>query len=158
MESTSRSSASRINVVVGTLVMLVGILAAIAAVVLSLVLETAGFLALLIPAALALGGGAFVLWGARRSRLRIDADGFVWAGFIGAQRSVRWQVLEQLVPPAPGDRRLVTTALLRDGSRVPVRALWEPATVPSASSGGADHSEVQNALLSAHRRWLAGNR
>lgn len=158
MESTFRSSASRINVVVGPMVMLVGVLAAIAAVVLSLVMETAGFLALLIPAALALGGGAFVLWGARRSRLRIDADGFTWAGFVGAQRAVRWQVLERLVPPAPGDRRLVATALLRDGSRVPVRALWEPATVPSALSGGPDHSQVQNALLSAHRQWLAGNR
>lgn len=158
MQTTFRSSASRVNHVVGPMVMVIGVLGAIAAVVLSLVMETFGFLALLIPAALALGGGAFVLWGAHRSRLSIDADGFVWAGFVGAQRSVRWQLLERLVPPAPGDRRLVATALLRDGSQVPVRALWEPATFPAALSGGPDHSEVQNALISAHRRWLAGYR
>lgn len=157
MHSTFRSAGSRINVVVGPMVMLIGILAVVAAVVLSLVMGTAGFLALLIPAALALGGGAFILWGARRSRLRIDADGFVWAGFVGAQRSVRWQSLERLMPPTPGDRRLVAIALLRDGTRVPVHALWEPATFPSVLSGGPDHSEVQNALLSAHQRWIAAH-
>lgn len=158
METTFRSSSSRINFFVGPMVMVVGVLAAIAAVVLSLVMETAGFLALLVPAVLALGGGSFVLWGARRSRLRIDADGFVWAGFVGAQRSVRWQLLERLVPPAPGDQRLVATALLREGTQVPVRALWVPATFPSMLSGGPDHSEVQNALVSAHRQWLAAHR
>ncbi len=158
MATVFRSPSSRINVVVGPMVMVVGVLAAIAAVVLSLVMETPGFLALLIPAVLALGGGAFVLWGALRSRLRLEKDGFVWAGFVGAQRSVRWQELARLEPPAPGDHRLVATALLRDGTRVPVRALWEPATRPSVLSGAQDHSEVQNALLSAHRRWLAGHR
>lgn len=158
METVFRSSSSRINFVVGPMVMVIGILAAIAALVLSFVLETIGFLFLLIPAALALGGGAFVLWGARRSRLRIDADGFVWAGFVGAQRSVRWQMLERLVPPAPGDPRLVATALLRDGTPVAVRALWAPATFPASLGGGQDHSEVQNALIAAHRHWLAGQR
>ena len=157
METTFRSSSSRLNVVVGPLVMGIGVLGAVAAVVLALVLEP-GFLILLIPAALGVGGGAFVLWGARRSRLRIDAEGFVWSGFVGPQRSVRWQMLERLVPPAPGDRRLVATALLRDGTQVPVRALWEPATFPSSLSGGPDHSAVQDALLSAHRGWLAGHR
>lgn len=158
METTFRSAASRLNVVVGPMVMLMGVLAAIAALVLSLVLETFLFLGLLIPAALGLGGGAFVLWGARRARLRIDADGFVWAGFLGAQHSVRWQSLDRLLPPTPGDSRLVATALLRDGTSVPVRALWDPPTFPSVLSGGPDHSEVQDALLSAHRRWTAAHR
>ena len=158
METVFRSSSSRVNVVVGPMVMGVGVLTAVAAVVLSLVVGTAGFLALLIPAVLALGGGAFVLWGALRSRLRIDAEGFVWAGFVGAERSVRWPMLERLVPPAPGDHRLVATALLRDGTQVPVRALWQPVTFPSALSGGPDHSEVARALVAAHRQWLAGRR
>lgn len=158
MESTFRSAGSRINHVVGPMVMVIGVLAVIAAVVLSVVMETAGFLALLIPAVLALGGGAFVLWGARRSRLRIDADGFDWAGFVGARHAVRWQMLERLEPPAPGDPRLVATALLRDGTRVPVRALWEPATFPSALSGGPDRSAVLGALISAHRQWLGVRR
>ena len=66
METVFRASSSRVNVVVGPMVMGVGVLTAVAAVVLSLVMGTAGFLALLIPAVLALGGGAFVLWGALR--------------------------------------------------------------------------------------------
>lgn len=158
METTFRSSVMRINVVVGPMVMVIGVLAAIAAVVLSVVVGTAGFLALLIPAALALGGGAFILWGTRRSRLRIDGEGFVWAGFVGAQHSVRWQLLERLVPPTAGERALVATALLRDGSQVPVRALWEPATLPVALRGGPEHSEVLSALITAHRSWHARDR
>ena len=144
METVFRASSSRVNVVVGPMVMGVGVLTAVAAVVLSLVVGTAGFLALLIPAVLALGGGAFVLWGALRSRLRIDAEGFVWAGFVGAERSVRWPMLERLVPPAPGDHRLVATALLRDGTQVPC-ALWQPVTFPrpqrrTGSLGGGPRS------------------
>lgn len=158
MQTTFRSSASRINAVVGPMVMVIGICAAIAAVVLSLVMETAAFLALLIPAVLALGGGAFVLWGARRSRLRIDAEGFVWAGFVGAQRAVRWQMVQRLMPPAPEDPRLVAMVLLRDGTQVPLQALWEPATFPVSLAGGADHSAAQNALIAAHRQWLATHR
>lgn len=158
METTFRSSAAHLHVVVGPMVMVLGVLAAIAAVVLSLVLESPGFLALLIPAALALGGGGVVLRGALRSRLRIDADGFVWAGFLGAERSVRWQSLERLLPPTPGGRRLVAIALLRDGALVPVHALWEPPLLPSALGGGPDHAAVQHALLSAHQRWIAAHR
>src|SRR5699024_2958895 len=147
METVFRASSSRVNVVVGPMVMGVGVLTAVAAVVLSLVVGTAGFLALLIPAVLALGGGAFVLWGALRSRLRIAAEGFVWAGFVGAERPARWPRLERLVPPAPGAHRLVATALLRDGARVPVRALWQPVTCPSGRGGGPDHSELARALV-----------
>lgn len=154
MDSTFRSAGSRVNVVVGPLVMLIGVGTAITAVVLTLVLGEAGFLALLIPAVLALGGGAFVLWGARRSRLRIDAAGFRWAGLVGAEQSVRWEQLQRIAPPTPGDRRLVAFALLHDGTAVPVRALWEPATVPSVLSGGPDHPAVQHALVTAHQQWL----
>lgn len=158
METTFRATGSRVNLVVGPLVMLFGVLAALTAVILSLAMQTAGFLLLLVPAAFGVGAGAFVLRGARRSRLRIDAEGFVWAGFVGAERAVRWQELDRLLPPGPGDPRLVATALLRDGTPVPVRALWEPATVPSVLSGGPEHSEMQNALLAAHRHWLAAHR
>lgn len=158
METTFRAAASRVNLVVGPLVMLIGVLGAIAAVVLSLAMQTAWFLLLLVPAVVAVGAGALLLRGARRACLRIGPDGFTWAGFVGARQTVRWQSLDRLLPPAPGDPRLVATALLRDGTPVPVRALWEPPTLPSAFSGGPAHAQVQGALLEAHRRWLAAHR
>lgn len=158
MDTTFRSAGSRVNHVVGPMVMLIGVGAAVTAVVLTLVLGEAGFLALFIPALLALGGGAFVLWGARRARLRIDAQGFTWAGFVGAQQAVRWEQLQRIAPPSPGDPRLVALALLHDGTVVPVRALWEPPTLPSSLSGGPDHAAVQRALISAHQQWLAPRR
>lgn len=76
MDVIFRTAGSRITHVVGPFVMVIGVLAGIAAIVLSVVMETAGFLALFIPAALALGGGAFILRGARRSRMHIDSTGF----------------------------------------------------------------------------------
>ena len=91
MDSTFRSAGSRVNVVVGPLVMLIGVGAAITAVVLTLVLGEPGFLALLIPAALALGGGAFVLWGApggslaRGVRAAAGRHGRARPGAVGAR-------------------------------------------------------------------------
>jgi len=158
MDTTFRSAGSRINQIVGPMVMLIGVAAAVAAVVLTFALGHAGFLGLLVPAVLALGGGALVLRGALRSRLRIDAQGFRWAGFFGPERSVPWERLQRIAPPASGDPRLVALAQLHDGTTVPVRAVWEPATLASSLSGGPDHTAVQNALISAHRQWLAGRR
>lgn len=158
MDVIFRTADSRITHVVGPFVMVIGVLAGIAAIVLSVVMETAGFLALFIPAALALGGGAFILRGARRSRMHIDSTGFTWAGFLGQQQSVRWDALHRIAPPTSGDRRLVALALLRDGTTVPVRALWEPPTLPSALTVGPNHAEVYGTLVTAHQRWLAARR
>ena len=143
------------NLVVGPAVMIIGIGALVTAIVLSVVLETAGFLALLIPAALALGGGAFILRGARRSRLEITADGFVWGGFIGAEHTLRWDQVHRILPAPPGASRVAALAPLRDGSTTEVRALWVPPTSPLSLMGGVNHREDYQALVNAHRQWLA---
>lgn len=158
MQRTIRSAGSRVNLVIGPMVMLIGVGAAITAVVLAIALEAPAFLALFVPAVLALGGGAFILWGAHRSRLRIDGRGFSWCGFVGREQSVRWEQLHQLLPPPPDATRTAAIAQLRDGDRVEVRALWKSATSPASLLGGSDHSEAQNALLAAHRAWLAERR
>jgi hypothetical protein len=155
---TIRAASSRVNLVVGPMVLLIGLAAVLAAIILSAALGTAWFLMLLIPAALAIGGGQFILRGARRSRLQIDADGFTWCGFVGAEQTLRWEQVHQLLPPPPASRRTVTIAQLRDGRQVEVQALWEPPTSPAAVLGPQDHSRAQNALLDAHRAWLAGRR
>ena len=53
---------------------------------------------------------------------------------------------------------MVAIAQLRDGSQVEVRALWESPTSPAVLLGPPNHSRAQNALLGAHRAWLAGHR
>lgn len=138
--------------------MLMGVGGLITGIVLCFVMNTVAFMFFVFPAALGFAGGALVLWGARRSRLQIDASGFTWAGFFGTERSVRWDQLQQIVPPTPGYPRLIAFALLRDGSWVPVEALWEPPTLPSVMGGGPDHADVHDALVAAHRTWLAGYR
>ncbi|MFC7458793.1 hypothetical protein ACFQS2_16500 [Brachybacterium sp. GCM10030267] len=155
MSTTLRSAGSRVNHVIGPMVMLIGVAAGIAAIVLALALEALPFLVLFVPAALAVGGGAFVLWGARRSRLLIDETGFTWAGFVGRQHAVRWDTLHRLLPPPPGASRVVAIAELRDGSSVEVRALWDSPTSPSALLGASDHSAARDALIAAHREWLS---
>ena len=158
MITTIRSATARVNLVVGPMVVLIGIAAGIAAIILSIVMGTAWFLMLLMPALLGIGGGLFILWTTRRARLEIDADGFTWCGFVGAEQTLRWEQVHQLLPPPPASRRTVTIAQLRDGSQVEVRALWESATSPAAMLGPQDHSRAQNALLGAHRAWLSGRR
>jgi hypothetical protein len=153
-----RSAASRVNHVVGPMVVLIGIAAAIAAVVLSLALGTAWFLLLLLPAALGIGGGLFVLLIARRARLQIDAEGFTWCGWLGAEQSLRWEQVRELLPPRPGDAQLVAVARLHDGREVPVRAVWNSPTSPTALLSAPDHGAAQDALLRAHRAWLAARR
>ena len=78
------SAAARVNVVVGPMVMLIGLAAGSAAAVLAVVMEAPAFLALFIPAAMGIGAGLFLVWGARRARLEIRPDGFTWCGFLGA--------------------------------------------------------------------------
>ena len=158
VQAVIRSAGAQINLVVGPMVALIGVAALLTGVVLSIVLETAWFLMVLIPAALAIGGGLFILRGARRSRLHIDEGGFTWCGFVGAEQSLRWEQVHQLLPPPPASRRTVTIAQLRDGRQVEVRALWESATSPAAMLGPQDHSRAQNALLGAQRAWLSGRR
>ena len=159
MQQTIRGTGSRVNtVIVGPMVMLIGVGAGITAIVLSIVLQAPGFLALFLPALLALGGGAFVLWGARRSRLRVDEHGATWSGFLGATRSLRWDQVHRLLPPPAGDPRCVAIVQLRDGSHREVHALWESRTSPVSLMGAPDHSEAQNALLAGHRAWLDGHR
>lgn len=155
---TIRSAGAQVNLVVGPMVILIGVAAVLAAIVLSLMLETAWFLMLLIPAALAIGGGLFILRGARRSRLHIDEHGFTWCGFVGAEQALRWEQVHQLLPPPPASRRTVTIAQLRDGRQVEVQALWESPTSPASMLGPQDHSRAKNALLGAHRAWLSGRR
>lgn len=158
MQTTIRSAASRVNVVVGPMVLLIGIGAAVTAVILSIVMQTAWFLMLFLPALLAIGGGLFILWMARRARLEIDSVGFTWCGLLGSAHSVRWDELHQLLPPPPGRPRTVVIAQLRDGRQVEVQAIWEPPTFPAALLTAADHSRAQNALLGAHQGWLGAQR
>ncbi|WP_243733760.1 hypothetical protein [Brachybacterium sp. AG952] len=153
-----RSAGAQINLVVGPMVALIGVAALLAGVVLSIVLETAWFLMFLIPAAMGIGAGLLLLRGARRSRLQIDPEGVTWCGFVGAEQSLRWQEIHQLLLPPPASRRVVAIAQLRDGRQVEVRALWESPTSPAVLLGSSDHSRAQNALLGAHRAWLAGHR
>lgn len=159
MQQTIRGTGSRVNVVVvGPMVILLGVGAGITAIVLSIVLQNPAYLGLFFPAVLALGGGAFVMWGARRSRLQVDEHGATWSGFVGAKQSLRWDQVHRLLPPPAGTSRTVAIAQLRDGSRLEVRALWESPTSPGSLMGATDHSEAQNALLAAHRGWLAAHR
>lgn len=158
MRRTIRGNGARVNVIVGPMVMVIGVVTALSAVVLSVALGSAWFLCMLIPAALALGGGLLILWTSRRSRLTIDDHGFTWCGAFGAPSSLAWEQVHQLLPPPAGDPRLVLIVQLRDGTRVPVRAMWAPPTSPSSLLGSADHSAAQNALLAAHRHWLAAHR
>lgn len=158
MPLTIRAASSWINLVVGPMVLLIGLAGGLAAIILSAVLGTAWFLMLLIPAAMAIGGGLFILRGARRSRLQIDADGFTWCGVVGAEQTLRWEQVHRLLPPPPANRRTVTIAQLRDGRQIEVRALWESPTSPAVLLGPPDHRRAQDALLDAHRAWLAGRR
>lgn len=158
MRYTVQSASSRVNVVVGPLVVLIGVAAGIAAIVLSLVLESAWFLVLSLPALMAIGAGTAIFWGARRAGLRIDEQGFTWCGFLGASQSLRWEQIHQLVPPAAGSPRTVLVAQLRDGRQFEVRALWQSPTSPASLFTTPDHSRAQNALLSTHRAWLASHR
>lgn len=141
--------------VVGPMVMLIGLAAAITAVVLSLTLSTAWFLALLLPAVLALAAGGFIIWISRRSRLEIRPDGVTWCGPLGAESSLAWTQVQQILPAPPGSPRTAAIAQLTDGSRVPIEARWIPATAPSNVLGGADHSEALKALADGHRTFLA---
>ncbi|MFW6600285.1 hypothetical protein ACQBAU_09740 [Propionibacteriaceae bacterium Y2011] len=158
MSQVIRSSGAKVNFVVGPMVMVIGVGALVTAVVLSVVMETPGFLALLIPAALALGGGAFIVWMARRARLQIDAEGFTWCGFFGPEQSLGWARVHRLLPPPPGAKRMAALAQLRDNSVVEVRALWQSPTSPLTLLGATDHRAEFEALVTAHRAWLARQR
>lgn len=50
---------------------------------------------------------------------------------------------------------MVALAVFRDGTQVPVNALWEPPTAPSALSGNPDRAEVFHALVTGRRQRLA---
>ena len=154
MRQIMRSPGAKVNFVVGPMVLVIGVGAAVTAVVLTVVVDTAGFLALLIPAVLALAGGTFILWMARRARLEITEDGFTWCGFLAAEQSLAWAQVHQILPPPPGASRVAAVARLRDGSLVDVRALWTSPTSPAALLGGADHSAERDALITAHKQWL----
>lgn len=158
MNITLRSTAATVNYVVAPFVILIGIAAGIAAIVLTWVLESAGFLMLLLPSLLAIGAGVLILRAVHRSGLRIDEQGFSWCGAFKAAQALRWEQVHQLLPPPPGSPRTVVIAQLRDGRQVEVRAIWESPTSPSSLLSTADHSKAQNALLSAHQAWLAAQR
>lgn len=158
MHKTIRSAASRINVVVGPLAALMGVAAAITAVVLSIVLESMWFLVLFLPALMGIGAGLFILRGSLRSALRIDEDGFTWQGFTGPAHSLRWDQLHQLVPPPGRAPRTGAIAQLRDGSQVEVIALRKSPTTPIAVAGLSDQTAIRNTLIEAHRNWLARQR
>ncbi|MGO1284887.1 MAG: hypothetical protein ACTHWF_00435 [Brachybacterium sp.] len=156
MSITIRSVAAKVNYAVGPFVILIGIAAGITAIILTWVLESAGFLMLFLPSLLAIGAGVFILWAVQSSGLRIDAQGFSWCGALKAPQSLRWEQVHQLLPPPPGSPRTVVIAQLRDGRQVEVRAVWESPT--SSLLTPIDHSKAQNALLGAHQNWLAAQR
>lgn len=159
MEQIIRGGGSRTTMVIGPLVMVIGAAAGVAGIVLALALDSAGFLALLIPAALGLVGGALVLRGARRARLRADGAGIIWAGVLGPESSLRWEEIHRVDPPPPGDARTAAVVTLRDGAVVPIRAVWEAPTSPAKllGGGGGDLRPYQM-LVTSHQRWLAGRR
>lgn len=154
MQQIIRSPGAKVNFVVGPMVLVIGVGAAVTAVVLSVVLDAPGFLALFIPAALAFAGGALILWMARRARLEITEAGFTWCGFFAAEQSLHWSQVYQILPPPPGASRVAAVARLRDGSMVEVRAVWASPTSPVALLGGSDHSAECGALITAHKQWL----
>ena len=158
MSITIRSVAAKVNYAVGPFVILIGIAAGITAIILTWVLESAGFLMLFLPSLLAIGAGVFILWAVQRSGLRIDGQGFSWCGAFKAAQSLRWEQVHQLLPPPPGSPRTVVIAQLHEGRQVEVRAIWESPTSPAALLTPADHSRAQNALLNAHQEWLAARR
>lgn len=151
MSLTLRSVAVTVNYVVGPFVILIGIAAGIAAIVLSWLLDSAGYLMLFLPSLLAIGAGVVILRAVQRSGLRIDDQGFSWCGALSAAHSLRWEQVHQLLPPPAGSSRTVVIAQLHDGRQVEVRALWESPT--SWLLGPVDHSRAQSALLSAHQAW-----
>lgn len=153
--TTIRSSASTVNFVVGPMVVLIGITAAVAAVVLTFVMQTAWMLMLLLPGILGMGAGLFILWMARRARLEITGEGFTWCGFLGKPHSMQWAQLQQIMPPRTPGARAVALLVLRDGKQVDMEALWESQTSPGTLMGGRDRTSVRNQLIQGHQQWLA---
>lgn len=159
MHRIIRSAGAKANFFVGPLVMLIGFGAAITAVVLSIALETPGFLILLLPGAMGIGAGLFLLRMARRARLEIDERGITWCGFAGREHSLRWDQLHRIWAPPPGaNPRLVALAQLRDGAVVEIRAIWASPTSPVALLGASNHEEEFQALVQAHQHWLTATR
>ena len=159
MHEVMRTASSKVNVVVGPFVMLMGVLAAIAAVALSILAETVWFLALFIPAALALGGGLFILWGARRSRLEITPQQLIWCGFIGSEKRLDWAQIAQISPPPAGSsHRVAAIAHLVSGQATEIRALWESSTSPGPLAGVSDHSRALHLMIQGHQAFLAQQR
>lgn len=160
MHETYRDRAARLNTVVtGPMVVVIGVATAIAAIVLSIVLETAWFLVLFIPALLALGGGGFIIWFSRRSRLEVTPAELVWCGALGAERRLAWERIDRITPaPAGAPPRLAALAQLTDGSVEEIRALWTSPTAPTSVLGGLDHSEQVALMIRGHRAHLASRR
>lgn len=146
----------RVSIVVGWLLIVLGVVALVAVVVLGLVLEPWIFSFLFAPALLFAGGG-LNLWMGRRARLEIRPDGVVWCGFVGGARFLPWSQVHQILLPPPGARRrLAAVALLNDGRYVDIDALWLSPTSPATLLGTPDHREAQRLLIDGHRAFLAG--
>lgn len=159
MPQIHRSAGAQVNrLVVGPMVMLIGVGAAITGVVLAVVLEVPLFLLFVALGAAVVTAGFLVQRMGRRARLEFTADGFTWCGFLGSERSLRWEQVHRILPPPPGAPRVAALAQLRDGSVQEVRAVWESGTSPSVLAGGSDHAPARAALITAHQAWLAGRR
>lgn len=158
MQRTIHSSGAKINAVVGPMVMVIGVGAAVAGIVLSIVIGTPGFLAFFIPAALAIGGGLLIIRMSRRAGLRIEDEGFRWCGFFGPEQSLAWHQVQQIFPPPPGSRRVAALAQLRDGSVRQIDAVWQSPTSPVTLLGDGGDREALHALIAGHQDWLSRRR
>lgn len=149
-----RATAAKMLFVVGPFIMLMGVGVLVTMIVLWFVLDTSAVLFFLMPAALGIGSGLFLLRMARKGRLEIAADGFTWCGYIGPDRTVRWQDLHRIRPPRHHGGRNVALLQFRVGREEDLVALWVGPTDPSVVTGTLDLSSVRTQLIQAHQQFL----
>lgn len=145
----------RISIGIAWMLTCMGVLAIIAVIVLSLLIESWMIVFLFGPVLLFIGAGVN-FWMGTRARLKITPEHFIWAGFVGRPRTIDWQDVDRILVPAPGSRRrLAAVARLRDGRFVEIDALWQSPTTPSTHLSAPDHSRAQRALIDGHLAYLA---
>lgn len=155
MHQVIRSS-GRVSTVTGWLLISVAAVATVVFLVLPIALGETWLLTFLFAPVMLVAGGFLNLWMGRRARLEIQADRFIWCGFVSSPHSLEWHdVWQILMPPPNASRRLAAVAQLQDGRFVEVRALWQSPTSPFALLSTPDFSRAQRALVDGHRAYLA---
>lgn len=148
-------SEGRVSKFVGWMLTCMGVLAFVAVIILSVLVEGWMIVFLFAPVLLFLGAG-INFWMGARARLEITPDHFVWCGFVGRSRMISWHDVDRILVPAPGSRpRLAAVARLRDGRFVEIEALWQSPTNPVNYLSAPDHRRAQQALIDGHRAYLS---